>query len=444
MQSRDADVRSEVAVVASRTADGDPDTDEIRQLADAAGYDVVAEVTQTRTEHPAANLGPGKAEELAATAAETGAGAVVVDNDLSPAQSRELAETCPEGTAVLDRRRLVLDIFAERAGSERATLQVERARLAYDLPRIRERVTRELAGENLAHDEQGGQRVRDVERRIDELDRKLADLGDDAAARRERRREEGFEFVALAGYTNAGKSTLLHRLADDLDVGTGGTGPADAADQADHADLDGTAEIRDRLFETLDTTTRRATVEGRRTLATDTVGFVDDLPHDAVASFHGTLSATGDADCAVLVVDAGDPPAELRRKVETGLDLLNDARGEVVAALNKADLLTDDELAEREEVLRELALDPVAISAAEGRNLDALRERIAAALPDRREAELVLPNTDDAMSLVSWLYDRTDVRDVTYGGDEVRVAFAAKQSTVERARGKAEGLVDDG
>ncbi|NHN61494.1 MULTISPECIES: GTPase HflX [Halorussus] len=429
-------MQSQNAVIAKRADPDDadagvPDATEIRRLTEAAEYEVVAEVTQTRTEHPATNLGPGKVEQLAGTAAETGADAVVVDNDLSPTQSHELGEACPEGTAVLDRQRLVLDIFAERAGGERAALQVERARLAYDLPRVREQVTRELAGEDLAHDEQGGQRVRDVERRIDELDRKLAERGDDAAARRERRREEGFEFVALAGYTNAGKSTLLHRLADDLDF---------EAREPDHADLDGTAEIRDRLFETLDTTTRRATIEGRRTLATDTVGFVDDLPHETVASFHDTLSATGDADCVALVVDASDPPGELRRKIETGLDLLADAEGEVVPVLNKVDLLDEDALAEREDAIRGLVSDPVAVSAAAGRNLDALRERLAAALPDRRAVELVLPNRDEAMSLVSWLYDRADVSDVTYGGDEVRVAFEAGQSIVERAEAKADAL----
>src|SRR6056297_2832060 len=140
------------AVVAERTTDGTPDTTEIRKLAEAAGYEVVAERTQTRPPDPALQFGRGKAEELAETVAETDASAVVFDNDLTPTQTVELARLCPDGTEVLDRHRLVLDIFEEQSGSKRASLQVERATLAYDLPRIREQITRELAGENLAHD----------------------------------------------------------------------------------------------------------------------------------------------------------------------------------------------------------------------------------------------------------------------------------------------------
>ncbi|PSQ49379.1 GTPase HflX [Halobacteriales archaeon SW_6_65_15] len=428
MQSRKAD-----AVIAKRA---DPEdeaseaTEEIRKLAEAAGYEVVAEVTQTRPEDTTYQFGRGKAEELAEVLAETGARVVVFDNDLSPTQTFELAELCPDGTQLLDRYRLVLAIFEEQAGSKRAKLQVERAQLQYDLPRVREEITRERAGEFLQHDEKGGQRVRDIERRIDELDRKLAELGDESEQRRQRRREEGFEFVALAGYTNAGKSTLLHRLADDLDFGDR---------EPDHADLDGTAEIEDRLFKTLDTTTRRATIEDRPTLVTDTVGFVDDLPHELVSSFHETLSATDDADCVLVVADAEDPPAELRRKLETSFDLLDGTDGEVVTVLNKADLLSETELAERERAIREIAPDLLPVSATEGYNLDALRDRIADALPDLQRAELALPNDDEAMSLVSWLYDRASVEDVTYG-DEVRIEFAAKESVVEQAKARAEKI----
>ncbi|USZ69795.1 GTPase HflX (plasmid) [Halorussus salilacus] len=418
------------AVVAKRTDSRAVDTDEVRRLAEAAGYEVVAELTQTRAEDSTTQFGRGKVEELVETVAETDASVVVFDNELTPTQTVELAEACPGETTVLDRYRLVLDIFESGAGTKRAELQVRREQLQWELPRIRE-CSDEQAMNRFT---ESGTRYYDVRDRIDELDRKLADLGERAHQRRERRREEGFEFVALAGYTNAGKSTLLHRLADDLDF---------EAREADHADLDATAEVEDRLFKTLDTTTRRATVRGRRALVTDTVGFVDDLPHDLVSSFHDTLSATESAECVVLVADASDPPAELRRKLRTGFDLLEDAEGEVVVALNKADLVPEGDLAARREVAADFAAEPLAVSATAGTNLDALRDRIAAALPDRREATLSVPNDDDAMSLVSWLYDRVRVEDVTYADDEVRVEFAGTPSIVERARGRADRLVSE-
>jgi GTP-binding protein HflX len=138
----------------------------------------------------------------------------------------------------------------------------------------------------------------------------------------------------------------------------------------------------------------------------------------------------------------------LREKLKTSFDLLDDAEGAVIPVLNKADLLSESELAEREEIVGEVAeradvdcsADPVPVSATEDRNLDALRGRIGGALAERREVELALPNDDAAMSLVSWLYDRASVSDVSYCGDEVRIEFSATESLVERARGKADGL----
>ncbi|WP_134671519.1 GTPase HflX [Halorussus marinus] len=431
MQSRDA-------VVAKRADAGTIDTDEIRGLARSAGYAVVAELTQRRGSDSTYEFGRGKAERLAETVAATGADTVVFDNELTPTQTVELAALCPEGTRVLDRHRLVLDIFEARAGDRRSTLQVERAKLAWRLPRIRERSDEQAMNRRT----ESGTRYYDVLDRLDELTRKIEALGDEAAARRDRRREEGFEYVALAGYTNAGKSTLFHRLADDLDF---------SARDPDHADLDATAEIEDRLFETLDTTTRRATIDGRPTLVTDTVGFVEGLSHELVESFHGTLSVTASAECVAVVADAGDPPARLRTKLATTCDRLADADGELVAVLNKADLLDPDELAARREAVAEVAAasdaplpaDPVAVSAIEGQNLDALGARISEALSERRSVEIAAPSGDDAMRLVSWLYERASVDDVDYRGDEVRIAFTAPASIAATAESRAAALDAD-
>jgi GTP-binding protein HflX len=416
------------AVVAARTATGAPDTTEITRLVAAAGYEVVGALTQRRPEDPALQFGRGKVAELTDRVADTGADAVVFDNRLTPTQAFELADRLPDGVAVLDRRRLVLDIFAGRAGTRLAALQTELATLRYELPRRREARRRELDGELAAHDEDG-KRIADLERRIDELRRKLDEAATDDADRRERRREEGFDLVALAGYTNAGKSTLLHRVADGLDLN----------DDAPTDDLDAVASIEDRLFETLQTTTRRATVGGRRLLVTDTVGLVDALSHEFVQSFHGTLGSVADADLTLVVVDASDPIEEVRRKAGVARESLP-ADGDLLPVLNKVDLLDDGGVPRRNDVVGGVFdREPVAISAREGSGFEALRSRVLGALPTER-ADLRLPNSGEAMSLRSWAHDRVRVVSESYDAESVALTVAGNPRAVERVRHRAAGL----
>lgn len=421
------------AVVAARDAEEVPDTTEIRGLAGAAGYDVVAEVTQRRAEDATFDLGRGKAEEVAAVVAELDADAVVFDGRLAPGQYGALLGLLPEGTTLVDRYRLVLAIFAEGAGTWVAKLQVERATLRYELPRLRQTTEESL----LNRATEKGSPVLDVERRIDAIGAELADARDAAADRRGRRRSEGFDLVAIAGYTNAGKSTLLHRLVDDLS--------ADDREPA-HGDLEGTAEVADRLFETLETTTRRATLGGRRVLLTDTVGLVDDLPHDLVRSFSGTLAEIGDADAVLAVVDASADPDSVRRRAEVTMDVLAaDAGGTVVPVLNKADRLDEREVAQRRDLLGELAPDartPVAVSALEGDGVAELRASVVDALPTERTT-LEVPNSGEAQALLAWLHERGDV-EATYRGETIRVAFVGNPSVVAEAERRAAGVGDPG
>jgi GTP-binding protein HflX len=252
-----------------------------------------------------------------------------------------------------------------------------------------------------------------------------------AAERRAARREEGFGLVAIAGYTNAGKSTLLHQLADDMAIDDLEGG---------HADLDGEAEVEDRLFKTLETTTRRATLDGRRLLLTDTVGLVDGLPHELVASFSATLDAVADSDVGLLVVDASDPLETLREKLRVSLAELDDPRGELVAVLNKTDLVSEEPLAERREAVAEQeGIDEVVpVSAIEGTGIDRLQSVVCDALP-AAESEFDLPNDGDTQSFIAWAHEHGRV-ETAYDGDRVRVRFEAPPSVVERAVSRAESL----
>jgi len=432
------------AVIAKRTDEPPVDTAEVRALSTAAGYDVVGEVTQVRSEDAGTYFGSGKLSELADRVAATGAQLVVVDGGLSPKQSIAVRDALPAGTEVYDRYRLVLAIFADQATTRRAQLQVELAQLRYELPRIEETADVQFLNRLL----EKGSRVEGVKNRIAELERKLDDLPSPAEQYRAERREQGFDLVTVAGYTNAGKSTLLHRLADEMSLDDAASADGDRRDggaggdgdpRRDAGEKDATAAVEDRLFKTLETTTRRATLDGRPVLCTDTVGFVDDLPHWLVESFSETLSEAAAADAVVLVADASDDPGELREKLTVSLDVL-DAQGvdeaDVVTAVNKVDLLDDDERAERLAVVREVAPNPVPISVIEGTNIDALVDTVTERLPTEA-TELTLPNCDAAMGLVSRAYDRATVDSVDYSAEEVRVDLRGRPDVVAQLEADA-------
>ena len=439
------------AVVAARSEGEPPDTSEIRELAAAAGYAVVGEATQRRREDPTYDLGRGKAEELMRLAAETDAEAVIYDGGLSPGQTFSLGDLLPPGTAVIDRPRLVLELFADAADSRAADRQLELARLRYELPRLREAVARD-ASEDVRLQPEGDSRVLDVEKRIESAERALGEIADDRAARRAERRDAGFDLVALAGYTNAGKSTLARRLADEVDdpdfgdeAGARDVGRADEG-EGDPAEGDGPLAVADRPFETLSTTTRRATVGGRRALVTDTVGFLDGLPHEAVRSFRTTIDAVRAADCALLVVDASDEPADFRRKLSASLTAIEATEGPVIPVLSKADEVGADGLAAAVEAYEDAVADldprdvpvvgalrsPIPVSVREGTGLADLADAVADALPTAT-ATVEVPNGGAAQAALSWAYDRGVVADVDYGSETVVVELAGRPDVVAEA-----------
>jgi GTP-binding protein HflX len=421
-------------VVAKRVDAGTPDTEEIRDLVRAAGYEVVGEITQIRTEDAALCLGEGKVRTLAATVRETDAERVVFDNELGPYQTYNLGSELPDGIEVLDRFRLILEIFGQRANTRKAQLQVELAELRYELPRVEAKVSLARRDERpgfMGLGEYDESREQDIKAQISNIREELDRIEGTEAKRRKQRRESGFDLVALAGYTNAGKSTLLRRLASDVAVDE---------NEGLHPDLDATAESENRLFTTLGTTTRRAAMD-RDVLVTDTVGFISDLPHWLIESFKSTLDSVYRADLVLLVVDVSEPVEEIREKLVTCHDTLYERNeAPIVTILNKTDRVTDEQLRDTEATLSALAPNPVSISALENKGIAALRERIERELPAYERERLVLPMADETMSLVSWIHDNARVEEVDYG-EQVVVDFEARPAIVERSRAKAGDLV---
>jgi GTP-binding protein HflX len=430
----------ERTVVAKRVRSGDADTAEICDLAQAAGYQVVETVTQTRKEDPAYHFGEGKVEEIATSVVATDATAVVVDNELGPYQTYNIGNKLPDGVRVIDRFRLILEIFGQRARTRKAQLQVELAELRYELPRAEAKASLAKRDERpgfMGLGEYDESRERDIKSRISRIRDELEQIEQDDQHRREQRRESGFDLVALAGYTNAGKSTLLRRLAADL-----------AVDENEdiHPDLDETAESEDRLFTTLGTTTRKADFDRRDVLVTDTVGFISDLPHWLVESFKSTLDAVYRADLVLLVVDVSEPIDEIHEKLVTCHDTLYERNGApIVTVLNKCDKVDDAEIERKKDALSALAPNPVLVSAKTGENVDRLSDRIHEELPAYEHERLVMPMVEDTMSVVSWIHDNAYVESVEYGdhADEVTIEFEARPTVVQQSRSKAQRLVEN-
>ena len=423
------------AILAKRVDSGTADLAELRDLAAAAGYDVVGDCTQTREEDPAFHFGEGKVAELAGLVERTRADTVIIDNEVSPYQMFNIGQLLPEDTEVLDRFTLILDIFGQRAQTRKAQLQVELAELRYELPRASTKASLAKRDERpgfMGLGEYDESREQDIKSQIANIKRELESIADKEEQRRAERRDSGFDLVALAGYTNAGKSTLLRQLAAELAVDE---------NAEKHPDLDDVAESQDMLFTTLGTTTRRAELERRDVLLTDTVGFISDLPHWLVESFQSTLDSVYRADLVLLVVDASEPVQEMREKLVTSHDTLHERNeAPILTVFNKIDLLSEDELAEKRAALAGLAPEPIAVSGKAGANIDTLRARVEAELPDWNRERLLVPITDDTMSFVSWLYEHAYVETESYEAEQVLLEFEARPAIIEQARAKAAEL----
>jgi GTP-binding protein HflX len=327
--------------------------EELQGLATTAGAVVVGSLLQKRQKIiPATYVGKGKVEELQQQVKAVDADVVIFDNDLSPAQSRNLEKAT--GVKVLDRSELILDIFATRARSNEARLQVELAQLEYALPRLRRMWTHLSRFEGGIGMRGPGETQLEEDRRL--VDARIRDLKHRIAevqARKEREVKSRTDehTVSLVGYTNAGKSTLMNAL-----TGAG-------------------VYVEDKLFSTLDTRTRQWRLQDwGRVLLSDTVGFIRDLPHHLIASFKATLEETRQARLLLHVVDASNPNAEEQIKaVNAVLKELDCADKPTLLVLNKVDLVTDRSYLD---VLQRNHRRAIAVSAARKQGLDELRDAV--------------------------------------------------------------------
>jgi GTP-binding protein HflX len=394
-----------VAIPPTTVDEAEAHLDELALLVDTAGADEAARVLQRRATHdPATYVGKGKAEELKQISLEVDADTVVFDDELTPAQSRNLEKIL--GRTAIDRSAVILDIFAQNARTQEGRAQVELAQLRYRLPRLRGR------GKGLSQQAGGigtrgpGETQLEVDRRrllrrVTKLEAELRQLGRTRRTQRKARGRAQLRTVSLVGYTNAGKSTLLNRLTDAGVL------------------------VEDRLFATLDPRTRRLELPGgEAVLVNDTVGFVRKLPHQLVEAFQSTLEIVKESDLLVHIVDSSSPdPAAQIDAVRTVLAEIGADRVPELLAFNKADISPD---AKR---LVDRNPGSVMLSAATGEGmanvLQTIGDRLRALAP---VVELRVP------------YDRGDVVAALHREGEVLSEAHEADSTLLRARFRSGGV----
>jgi GTPase len=372
--------------------------DELEALADTAGADSLEKFVQRRDHpDPATYLGKGKVRDVVDTAAALDADMLIFDDELTPAQGRNLEEIAgvnplaERGLKIIDRTALILDIFAQHARSSEGKLQVELAQLNYRLPRLRGwgEVLSRLGG--IGTSRGPGETALEAERRailrrIQRVKKDLKDLERTREVKRKKRSKTGAPVVALVGYTNAGKSTILSSLTRSGVL------------------------IEDRLFSTLDPTTRRLDLpQGSSVLLSDTVGFVRKLPHDLVESFRSTLEEVVEAALLVHVVDASKDPERQVDAVRSVLKQIEAADKPTLMVLNKIDLLSEVEA----DKLRGRYPDAVFTAAADGIGLDALLEQLSDHL-SRLRVEVSLKIPFERGDVVAKVHQEGEVLEETY------------------------------
>ena len=400
----------------------DETTSEIIQLADTLGYTVLKEFIQHRA-LPDVNfyVGSGKVDEIKEYLDDTteSIDLVIINGELKPSQWFILEKKLE--TKVYDRIRLILAIFEEHAERQEARLQVKLAQLQYERPYVRELIHRTKAGEHPGLMAGGEYQVDDyyemIKRQTKKIKEDLQKIRENREVHRQTRDKSGFYSVSLAGYTNAGKSSLMNLLAGEQ------------------------LKVEEQLFSTLSTTTRsivsKTTEKKIPVLLTDTVGFIENLPSCIIDAFHSTLEEIELADVVVLVVDGSEGKEIVEKKLQVSLNELREigVTSQIIIALNKIDVIDKTQVDALVEYLRYrgVILDKVCvpISVKEERNINVLLDAIFDSLPHMVRMTFELPLDEKSQAFVSQLYDKAQVTHIAYG-EVVTVAIECNEKIKDK------------
>ena len=380
---------------------------------------MVGKMEQVREPDSRYQIGAGKVKELAELVRDSGAQKIIFDNPLKSVQSYNLAKAT--GVEVIDRFQLILEIFTRRATTTEAQLQIQLAKLQYELAHAKERVRLAKMGEQPGFMGLGAYEVdvyfEAVKKQVHTIRKKLKKIREKRLLHRERRAELGFLSISLAGYTHAGKSLLFNSLTEEE------------------------VPVDESLFTTLSTTTRLVGFSKKRFLLTDTVGFIDRLPLTLIEAFHSTLEETIYSDLILLVVDISEPIDVVEKKLAVCLETIDriGASGiPIITALNKIDLQSETETLQKIQHLKEKAPNPISISALHKTNINMLKQEIMKLLKNYVRASVTIPLKNETMSFISWLFKSADVQTLKYTDDSAYIVFEAIPWFAEKVKSRVE------
>jgi len=392
---------------------------ELENLTQAAGYTVIGQLEQVRPRNSSFQIGRGKVEELAALVKRTGAEKVIFENELTPVQAYNLAKAI--GIEVISKFQLILEVFTNHASTQEAKLQIEMARLHYELTRAREKVHLAKRGEQPGFRGIGKYDVQvyydAIKRRTVHIKAKLKERREEKRVQRSTRAALGLPTVSLSGYTAAGKSMLFNALTGE------------------------DARVTGSLFTTLSTKLSAVNFNGKKTLIADTVGFIDGLPLTLIEAFRATLEETVFSSAIILVVDCSEDMSEIERKMKCCLDTLRSIgvmTTPIVTAMNKIDLMTPLEVETVIGELKDYAPNPVPVSALKGVNLEQLREVVSAQLKDFVKASFELPITSRWPSTLAKIRRYSTVLDQSYGEKTIHLEVESLDYLMDKTKAYVE------
>ena len=372
--------------------------EETVELIDSIGFRIVKEFRQKRGRgDPRFFVGKGKAKEIKEFVEENDIDIVVFDGDVNPSQHYQLENLI--GIRCIDRIGIILDLFATRARTKESRYQVDLARIEYELPLLREWISKKKVDDRPGFLAGGEYRVdayyEHARKRKKRINEELKKMERERELRRKWRKESGYGLISIVGYANAGKSSLFNALSGEDIL------------------------VEDRLFSTLSTTTRRFHGSKKKILLTDTVGFIKDLPVWLIESFKSTLEEIFLSDVILLLLDGSDPVDEFHRKLTVALDtLMPKAQPKnIVPVVNKIDLISEKEGKIKKIAIRQTDLvnDASFISVTENIHVENFVERLHALFLPSIALRINVPMEDGVSSTVSWLYDNSEVENVKYG-----------------------------